>query len=71
MNLLNKNVFSFLFILIILSFNYFGCSSATTEGYKIEHRQAEYDREQIISQVRAIKHPGADFIIKHMLGLHN
>ena len=45
--------------------------SATTEGYKIEHRQAEYDREQIISQVRAIKHPGADFIIKHMLGLHN
>jgi hypothetical protein len=38
MNLLNKNVFSFLFILIILSFNYFGCSSATTEGYK-QHMQ--------------------------------
>lgn len=45
--------------------------NASAEGYKIEHRQAEYDREQIISQVQAIKHPGADFIIKHMRGLHN
>lgn len=39
------------------------------EGYKIEHRQVEYDREQVISQVQELNHPGADFIIKHMRGL--
>jgi len=43
---------------------------ATKEGYNIEHRLAEYDREQIILQVKALKHPGADFIINHMRGLH-
>lgn len=43
---------------------------ATKKGYSIEHRLAEYDREQIILQVKALKHPGADFIINHMRGLH-
>jgi predicted phosphodiesterase len=43
---------------------------ASKEGYSIEHRLAEYDREQIILQLRALKHPGADFIINHMRGLH-
>jgi len=42
---------------------------ATQEGYSIEHRLAEYDREQIIRQVKALRHPGADFIINHMRGL--
>ena len=42
---------------------------STKKGYRIEHRLVEYDREQVISQVREINHPGADFIIKHMLGL--
>jgi len=43
---------------------------ANIEEYKIEHRKVEYDREQVISQVQKLKHPGADFIIKHMRGLH-
>ena len=43
---------------------------ATKDGCRIEHRLAEYDREQIILQVKALKHPGADFIIHHMRGLH-
>jgi predicted phosphodiesterase len=42
---------------------------ASNAGYKIEHKQVEYDREQVISQVQEINHPGADFIIKHMRGL--
>jgi putative phosphoesterase len=44
---------------------------ATRNGYRLEHRLAEYDREQIIRQVNAFRHPGADFIINHMLGLHS
>ena len=42
---------------------------ATDEGYTIEHRQVGYDREQVISQLQKIKHPGIDFITKHMRGL--
>lgn len=42
---------------------------ASKEGYKIEHQQVEYDREQVISQVQELNHPGANFIIKHMRGL--
>ena len=38
-------------------------------GYHVEHRKVDYDRDQVISQVQAIKHPGADFIIKRMRGL--
>jgi len=41
---------------------------AMSDGYKIEHRTVEYDREKIISQVRKLHHPGAEFIIKHMRG---
>lgn len=44
---------------------------ATNEGYSIEHRLAEYDREQIILQVKALRHPGAAFIINHMRGFHD
>ena len=43
---------------------------ANIEGYIIEHRKVEYDREQVIHQVHKLKHPGADFIIKHMRGLY-
>jgi predicted phosphodiesterase len=42
---------------------------ASMDGYQVEHRQVDFDREQVISQVQAIKHPGANFIIKHMRGL--
>jgi predicted phosphodiesterase len=43
---------------------------ATKDGYTIEHRLADYDREQVILQLRALNHPGADFIINHMRGLY-
>jgi predicted phosphodiesterase len=41
---------------------------ADNAGYKIEHRQVEYDREKVIAQVLKLKHPGANFIIQHMRG---
>lgn len=43
---------------------------ATNKDYHIEHRLAEYDRDQIILQVKALRHPGSAFIIRHMSGLH-
>ena len=43
---------------------------ATNEGYHIEHRLADYDREQIVLQLKALKHPGAAFIINHLRGLY-
>jgi len=39
------------------------------DGYRIEHRLAKYDREQIIHQVKTLNHPGSNFIIKHMSGM--
>jgi predicted phosphodiesterase len=42
---------------------------AVPQGYEIEHRLVDYDREQVISQVLSLNHPGADFIIKHLRGL--
>jgi predicted phosphodiesterase len=42
---------------------------ATAQGYKIEHRLVDYDREHVISQLQGLNHPGADFIIKHLRGL--
>jgi len=41
---------------------------ATSDGYKIEHRTVEYDRDQVITQLQSQKHPGAEFIIKHLRG---
>ncbi|PKO11701.1 MAG: hypothetical protein CVU39_27840 [Chloroflexi bacterium HGW-Chloroflexi-10] len=43
---------------------------ATTGGCKIEHHQIDYDREQVIAQLQKLNHPGADFIINHLRGLH-
>ncbi|HKY54788.1 MAG TPA: metallophosphoesterase family protein [Anaerolineales bacterium] len=43
---------------------------ATTEEYRVEHRTVEYNREEIILQVQKLRHPGAEFIIKHMRGEH-
>ena len=37
-------------------------------GYEVELRRVDYDREAVIAAVQAIKHPGADFIIRHMRG---
>lgn len=44
--------------------------TAATDGIHIEHRAIDFDREKVIAQLNAQKHPGAGFIIKHMRGLH-
>lgn len=41
---------------------------ADETGYEIELRRVDFDREAVIAAVQAIKHPGADFIIRHMQG---
>jgi len=41
---------------------------ATAEGYRVEHRRVEYDRQQVLAQVEAQKHPAAEFINRHMRG---
>ena len=48
----------------------FAVLEATKEDYRIEHRTAEYNREEVILQVQKLRHPGADFIIRHMRGEH-
>ncbi len=37
-------------------------------GYRIEHRRVEYNRERVISELRRVCHPGADFIAGLLLG---
>ncbi len=37
-------------------------------GYRIEHRRVEYDRERVLSELRRLRHPGADFIAGLLLG---
>ena len=44
---------------------------ATREGYKIEHRTVDYNRDEVILQLQKLKHPGAEFIIKHLRGERN
>jgi predicted phosphodiesterase len=43
--------------------------TATPQGYRIEHREVNYDREQVVAQLEAMKHPGANFIIQHLRGM--
>ncbi len=38
------------------------------EGYKIEHHQVDYDREKVIAQLIAVKHPAVDFISNELRG---
>jgi putative phosphoesterase len=40
----------------------------TGNGYKIEHRTIEYDRDKVISQLEKLRHPGARFIVQHLRG---
>ena len=37
-------------------------------GCQIEFRRADYDRQQVIENVRTLRHPGGEYIIKHMRG---
>ncbi len=41
---------------------------ADTSGYRIEHRQAAYDREAVIAQLEALRHPGRNYIARFMRG---
>lgn len=41
---------------------------ADRTGYEVELMRVDYDREAVIAAVQATRHPGADFIIRHMRG---
>jgi predicted phosphodiesterase len=36
-------------------------------GYQVEHRRVDYDREAVVDALRRMRHPGVEFIIRHML----
>jgi predicted phosphodiesterase len=42
--------------------------SAEESGYRIQQHRVDYDREAVIMTLQLMRHPGADFIIKHMRG---
>jgi predicted phosphodiesterase len=42
---------------------------ATQTGYTVEHREVDYDREQVIAQMRKLRHPTAEFISQCLRGL--
>jgi predicted phosphodiesterase len=39
-----------------------------TDGYQLELRRAEYDRQAVIEAIQAIRHPSADYVIASMRG---
>jgi predicted phosphodiesterase len=39
-------------------------------GYQLNHRRVAYDREAVVIELLRLRHPGAEFIIKHMRGEH-
>ena len=41
---------------------------ADAAGYRIEHRLVDYDRRAVVEELRRIRHPGADFIARKLLG---
>jgi predicted phosphodiesterase len=41
---------------------------ADSSGYAIESRQVDYDREAVIRALERIRHPGTEFIARHMRG---
>ncbi len=41
---------------------------ANATGHKVERRFVEYDNQAAIDHVRAVNHPAADFIIRHLSG---
>ncbi len=42
--------------------------SAHEQGYRVEQRRVDYDQEQVIEMLLRIRHPAAEFIIKHLRG---
>lgn len=41
---------------------------ANESGYQIQYHQVDYDHEAVITEVKHLRHPGANYIIKFMLG---
>lgn len=41
---------------------------ATKEGYHIQHHQVAYDRSAVIDQLNTIRHPGREYLIRHLSG---
>lgn len=41
---------------------------ADSEGYQVQARRVDYDREAVIEQLRQIQHPGANFVSLFMRG---
>ena len=40
----------------------------STDTYSVEHRKVEYDRNNVIDQLKRLGHPGRGFLIKHLSG---
>ena len=47
----------------------FAILETSPEGFKIEHRQVDYDRDAVIAQLTAVKHPAVDFISDQLRGI--
>ncbi|MBK9053256.1 MAG: hypothetical protein IPL78_20845 [Chloroflexi bacterium] len=41
---------------------------ADASGYQISHRWVDYDREAVVAELEKIRHPGAEYIIRHLRG---
>lgn len=37
-------------------------------GYELRHRRVDYDRQAVIAHLRALRHPGAHYVIGHLSG---
>ncbi len=42
--------------------------TADPSGYQVTHHRVEYDREAVVKQMEALRHPGANYVIAHMRG---
>lgn len=43
---------------------------ADASGYRLQHRRVAYDREGVVTSLRQVNHPAADYIIGFMRGAH-
>ena len=42
--------------------------TADASGYQVEHYRVDYDREAVVEQMLALRHPGANYVINHLRG---
>lgn len=43
---------------------------ADEQGYRVQHRRVDYDRQATIEAIRRTRHPATPFVTRHMLGQH-